>query len=69
MIPGMQPERETCLLEFSAWIGYKEMPGYERTLGFALSIGVGLIGVALIGTGLWLVLPGRNNEKSNVSGE
>ena len=43
----------------SAWIGYKEMPGYERTPAFAVSIGIGLVGCALIAMGLGKVLAGR----------
>jgi hypothetical protein len=42
----------------SAWIGYKEMPGYERTVVFAVSIGLGLVGVVLVAVGLWLALTG-----------
>ncbi|MCC6125395.1 MAG: hypothetical protein IT426_10560 [Pirellulales bacterium] len=37
----------------SAWIGDMEMPGYERTTAFAVSVGIGLVGCGLIGTGLW----------------
>ena len=44
----------------SAWIGYKEMPGYERSPAFAVSIGIGLVGSALIAMGLGKVLAGRN---------
>ena len=43
----------------SAWIGYSEMPGYERTVPFAVSIGLGLVGVSLVAIGLWKVLPGK----------
>ena len=51
----------------SAWIGYKEMPGYERTGGFAVSIGLGLVGVSLVAMGLWKVLPGRTGRESSVN--
>jgi hypothetical protein len=43
----------------SAWIGYKEMPGYERTVAFAISTGLGLVGCVLIAVGLWKALSGR----------
>ena len=46
----------------SAWIGYHEIPGYEQTLDFAISIGIGLIGWFLIAAGLWLSLPHRRLE-------
>jgi hypothetical protein len=53
----------------SAWIGYKEMPGYERTVAFAISIGIGIVGVVLVAMGLWLALPGRNGKGTSVSNE
>jgi len=40
----------------SAVIGYREMPDYARTPGFAVSIGLGLVGVGLIAAGLWKAL-------------
>ena len=43
----------------SAWIGYKEMPGYERSPAFAVSIGIGLVGCALIVMGMLKALAGR----------
>jgi hypothetical protein len=43
----------------SAWIGYKEMPGYERTMAFAISIGIGVVGVVMVAVGLWKALSGR----------
>ena len=43
----------------SAWIGYKEMPGYERTTGFAVSISIGLVGCGLIAMGLSKALSGK----------
>ena len=53
----------------SAWIGYKEMPGYEKTVAFAISIGIGLVGCVLIATGLWLALPSRNGKGTSVGNE
>ena len=48
----------------SAWIGYKEISGYERLPAFAVSIGIGLIGCVLIAVGAWKALSGKNgNEK------
>jgi len=41
----------------SAWIGYSEMPGYERTVAFAVSISVGLGGCGMVATGLSKALP------------
>ena len=49
----------------SAWIGYKEMPGYEQTVAFSISIGIGLVGCGLIAVGLWMSLP---NGKGKVPG-
>ena len=48
----------------SAWIGYWEMPGYERTVAFGVSVALGLVGVSLIATGLWKVLPGSDGKKT-----
>ena len=53
----------------SAWIGYKEMPGYEQTVGFAISIGIGLVGVVMIAIGLWKALSVRNDKETSVSSE
>jgi hypothetical protein len=50
----------------SAWIGYMEMPGYERTAAFPVSLGIGLIGCGLIGTGLWKVLRGKNRNEAGL---
>ena len=47
----------------SAWIGYKEMPGYERSPAFAVSIGIGLVGCVLIAMGLVNVLPGKKENR------
>jgi hypothetical protein len=49
----------------SALIGYMEMPGYERTVAFGVSIGLGLVGVSLIAAGLWKVLPGRDDKETS----
>lgn len=49
----------------SAWIGLMEMPGYERTVAFGVSVGLGLVGVSLIATGLWKVLPGSDDKKTS----
>jgi hypothetical protein len=43
----------------SAYIGWKEMSAYTETTAFAVSIAIGLVGIALIGTGLWKALPGK----------
>lgn len=40
-----------------AWIGYQEQAGHEYTTNFAISAGIGLIGCALIASGLWMSLP------------
>jgi hypothetical protein len=53
----------------SAWAGYKEMPGYERTTAFAVSIGIGLVGCVLIAVGLWKALPGRSHKEATVGSE
>lgn len=45
-----------------AGIGYKQIPGYEQTVVFAISIGIGLVGCVLIGVGLWKALPGNVSE-------
>jgi hypothetical protein len=50
----------------SAWIGYKEIPGYERSPAFAVSIGIGLVGCALIAVGLREVLTGRKGRENGV---
>ena len=46
----------------SAWIGYKEMPGYEQTPAFFISIGIGLISCVLIAVGLWMSLPDGKSQ-------
>ena len=40
----------------SAWIGIHEIPGYETTTAFAVSLGMGLAGLGLIAIGLWKVV-------------
>lgn len=40
----------------SAWIGIHEIPGYETTTAFAVSLGLGVPGVGLIAIGLWKVV-------------
>jgi hypothetical protein len=50
----------------SAWIGYKEMPGYERSPAFVVSIGIGLVGCALIAMGLGKALAGRKGRENGV---
>ena len=47
----------------SAWIGYKEMPGYERSTAFAVSICIGVVGCVLIVVGLWKALQGKRRAK------
>jgi len=49
----------------SAWAGYKEMPGYERSTAFVVSIGIGLVGCVLIAVGLWKALPGKSSISSS----
>ena len=44
----------------SAWAGYMELPDYERTTAFAVSVCIGLVGYVLIAVGLWKALSGRN---------
>ena len=46
----------------SAWIGCKGIPGYAHTTAFAVSIGIGLVGCALIVMGLWKALPGSDRQ-------
>ncbi len=41
----------------SAYAGYWEVADYERTSPFAVSMGIGLVGVGLIAAGLWMALP------------
>ena len=53
----------------SAWIGCKEIPGYERTTAFAISISIGLVGCVLIAVGLWKALPARTDKETCVSSE
>ena len=53
----------------SAWIGYKEMPGYERSTPSVISIGFGLFGCMWIAGGLWKALPGKTNKEGVVSDE
>jgi hypothetical protein len=43
----------------SAYIGWKEMVDYTHTTAFIVSLAIGLVGVALIGTGLWKALPSK----------
>ncbi len=49
----------------SAWIGYKETPGYEQTAAFSISIGIGLIACVLIAVGLWMSLPEGKDKQSD----
>jgi hypothetical protein len=49
----------------SAWIGCKGIPGYERSTAFVISIGIGLVGCALIVMGLWKALPGSDGQNVN----
>jgi len=53
----------------SAWAGHREMPGYERSTAFTVSIGIGFIGLALIATGLWKALPARTGEETTAGSE
>ena len=46
---------------FSAWFGFMEISRYENTTAFAASVGIGLLGLGLIATGLWRVNP-RNTR-------
>ncbi len=41
----------------SAYIGFSEMAGSERTVPFAISVAIGVGGVGLIVVGLWRTLP------------
>ena len=52
----------------SAWIGVKEIQGYETTGPFAVSLGLGLAGLGLIATGLWKVVPVRGKFGSPTTG-
>jgi len=38
-------------------VGYFELPGYERTLAFAVSVVIGAVGVGLMALGLWKTIP------------
>jgi hypothetical protein len=51
----------------SGWNHYVVMPGYEKTVAFAISIGIGLVGVVMVAVGLWLALPGRSDRETSVS--
>jgi hypothetical protein len=53
----------------SAWIGCQEMPGYERTTAFAVSVGIGLAGCGLIATGVWNVLRGKDRKEADTGRE
>ena len=53
----------------SAGIGCSELPDYERTTAFAVSIGIGLVGCVLIAVGLWKALPGRNEKETSSGSE
>jgi hypothetical protein len=53
----------------SAGMGYTELPDYERTTAFAVSIGIGLAGSVLIAMGLWKAFPGRNEKRTGVSSD
>ena len=43
----------------SAWIGCAEINDYSQTTAFFVSVVIGMIGVCLIATGFWKVLPER----------
>jgi hypothetical protein len=45
------------------------MPGYEHTVAFAISIGLGLVGVVLVAMGLWKALPSRDGKETSAGGE
>jgi len=51
----------------SAWIGYREMAGYERTVGFAISVGIGLVGVCLVAVGVCCAMVGGRGKEASVS--
>ncbi len=52
----------------SALIGCAEVTGYERTMAFAVSTVIGVVGVGLIAAGLWKALPSRTaTTESGVS--
>lgn len=48
----------------SAVVGSGEKDGYTQTTAFAVSVGIGLVGVVLIATGLWKALAARNKSCS-----
>lgn len=41
----------------SAYVGFWEVAGYERTVPFAISVALGVGGIGLIAAGLWKALP------------
>lgn len=53
----------------SALIGCAEIDQYVGTTAFAVSIGIGLLGVVLMATGLWKTLGARATAKANGGAE
>lgn len=49
----------------SAMIGCAEIARYERTLSFAVSIVIGVVGAGLAAAGLWKALPGRTAAEAS----
>ena len=46
-----------------------ELPDYERTTAFAVSICIGVVGCVLIVVGLWKALPSGNRKEATVGDE
>ena len=53
----------------SAYVGYFELPGYERTLAFAVSVAIGAVGVGLMALGLWKIIPSRGSKSVSEPGD
>ncbi|NCF13292.1 MAG: hypothetical protein GWP68_07945 [Verrucomicrobiaceae bacterium] len=53
----------------SAYVGYFELPGYERTLAFAVSVAIGAVGVGLMALGLWKTIPSRGSKSVSEPGD
>ena len=53
----------------SALIGCGEIDGYAQTPAFAVSVGIGMVGVALIATGLWKTLAARTRNNTGGGAE
>ena len=49
----------------SALIGWFEIGGYERTTAFAISVGIGMMGVCLMATGLWKTFAAKTADVAN----